>query len=185
MLSTIIAAHVALTPLLAPPSPKGLAPLVASSAPDLAIGTGIVRRSSDLRSIPRAARPYTSVIEIDHAALRRFSSQGGGVLEGMPLGREATASLVLEPIEPFGDDAILERPAPAADGSGVRRVRWERLHAEGVFLRGSVVGAPDSHAFLAVSDAGTFGFVEWDDRIYIISSGPRWRGLPTASYDHT
>ena len=185
MLPTIIAAHVALTPLLAPPSPKGLAPLVASATPDLAIGMGIVRRSSDLRSIPRGARPYTSVIEIDHAALRRFSSQGGGVLEGMPLGREATASLVLEPIEPFGDDAILERPAPAADGSGVRRVRWERLHAEGVFLRGSVVGAPDSHAFLAVSDAGTFGFVEWDDRIYIISSGPRWRGLPTASYDLT
>ncbi|MFZ9881719.1 MAG: hypothetical protein ACO3QC_10000, partial [Phycisphaerales bacterium] len=193
MLPTILAAHVLLAPLLASPSSVRRMPVLSSgsAAPSpvaivgSSVGGGILRRSSDLRWIPRAARPHASVIEVDRAALERFAAGGGGVLADVPLGRDASATLVLEPIEPFGDDSVLEMPIGLPGAGGARQVQWLPLRAHGAFLTGAVVGEPDSQAFLAVSDAGTFGFIERADRIYIISSGPRWRGLPTASYDLT
>ena len=144
------------------------------------LSASLVRRSAEVKSIPRAVRPWTSIIEVDRAGLEKFANAGGGLLADFPLGRSLDATLSLVPIDPFDDGAVLDiaRRGP---------VPFERrpLRATGAFLRGSVAGVADSQAFLAVTDAGTFGFVQWNGHTYIISSGPKSRRLPTVSFDFT
>ncbi len=183
MFATILLAHASLGPLMAPVTPVRIGRSVQSVVQPVPVPAQFLRRSADVRSIPRAARGATSVVEVDRAGLERFAALGGGALHGVPLGPGVEVTLALSPIEPFAADAVLEyRAEPERIGSRVETLQ-RPLRARGVFLHGAVVGAPESRAFLAVSDAGTFGFVEWNGSTYIISSGPTGRGLPTVSYD--
>ena len=140
----------------------------------------LVQRVPDATRIPRIARASTSIISVDRAALSRFATAGGGLLERFPLGAHLDVTLSLVPVQPFTDDAVLETGRTAR-----RPATSSKLHSDGAFLVGSVAGAPSSHAFLASSAAGTFGYVEFDGHTFIISSGAAGSGLPTASYDLT
>ena len=141
----------------------------------------IVRRVDEaILRVPRAARPHTAIIAIDRARLERLARDGGGLLD-MPLGNARIATLELRPSESFAGDARVEAMRPRADGTLVA----EPVEVRGAFLAGSIAGEPGTHAFLAVSDAGTYGYVETADRTYIISSGPFGAALPTVSYDLT
>ena len=172
MFATILLAHASLGPLMAPVTPVRIGRSVQSVVQPVPVPAQFLRRSADVRSIPRAARGATSVVEVDRAGLERFAALGGGALHGVPLGPGVEVTLALSPIEPFAADAVLEyRNKPERIGARVETLQ-RPLRTRGVFLHGAVVGAPESRAFLAVSDAGTFGFVEWNGSTYIISSGP-------------
>ncbi|MFZ9915183.1 MAG: M12 family metallo-peptidase, partial [Phycisphaerales bacterium] len=148
---------------------------------DRAAARPIVAALPAVSAIPPAARPHTVVVSIDRARLEAFANAGGGLLENVPLSPTYTASLALNPVNPLAADARLE--IVGADEKGNPVVREGTV--SGAFLAGSVAGVEGSHAFLAASDAGTFGYVELPDRTFIISSGPTGRGLPTVSYDLT
>ncbi|MFM7053079.1 MAG: M12 family metallo-peptidase [Planctomycetota bacterium] len=141
----------------------------------------IVEARPAVASIPPAARPHTVVVAVDRARLERFARDGGGVLAGVPLSPTHTANLALTPVDPLASDARLE--IVGTDEKGAPVVREGRV--SGAFLAGSVAGVEGTHAFLASSDAGTFGYVEYPDRTFIITSGPFGSGFPTVSYDLT
>ena len=130
--------------------------------------------------IPAIARPHTRVIELDRARLEEIARAGRGRL-ALPLGNTRVAMLDLRPSDSFTSESridVVERDAGGAD-----KVRT--TEARGVFLAGSIEGEAGTHAFLAISDAGTYGYVETPTHTYVISSGPFGAGLPTVSYDLT
>ena len=136
--------------------------------------------------VPRAARPHTALISIDRHRLAAFARAGGGLMPAVPLSPTVDASLVLEPVNPAEGDAPLE--VVGSDGHG-RLAAQPRLLGDalrdGVYLSGTVAGVEGSHAFLASTAAGTYGYVEMAGRTFIISSGPFGSGLPTVAYDLT
>ncbi|MEY4119112.1 MAG: hypothetical protein RLZZ116_2440 [Planctomycetota bacterium] len=152
--------------------------LCQSAAPDLAVGP--IHRVETALRMPAAARAVTAAISVDREAIERFAQGGGGVLH-MPLGSARQAELELQPCGAFHEGARVEAMSRAKGGALVAT----EVPVRGAFLSGRVAGETDSHAFLAVSDAGTFGYVESQGHTYIISSGPYGRGLPTVSYDLT
>ena len=159
---------------------SALVALVLCQSPAPALAVTPVRRATVPLRVVEAARPYTAAIEVDRSALERFARDGGGVLV-MPLGPSRQATLDLHPCGAFTDDARVEAVGRAKDGALVRQA----VRVRGAYLSGTVLGEPDTHAFLAASDAGTFGYVETTTKTYIISSGPYGRHLPTVSYDLT
>ncbi len=140
----------------------------------------MVRKLESTARIPVAARAHTAIIEVDRARIERFAQEGGGFIL-MPLGQTRIATLELRPSASFEEDARIEVIRAQADGV----LKTTPIAMRGAFLAGVVSGEPDTHAFLAVSDAGTFGYVETPTKTYIISSGPVGAGLPTVSYDLT
>lgn len=180
MLSQLIA--LAIAPLIPPTIPaSGGSDVRDVSVPAQAVIARMVAQD-DPRSlqIPRAARAAAAVVELDSPRLEAFALQGGGLVRDFPLSPSVRATLALAPIEPFADDAVLERVV-RRNGRLVRQAA--PLVAQGVFLVGSVAGEPDSRAFLAITAAGEFGVVERAGRRFIISSGPFGRGLPTVAFD--
>jgi len=149
-----------------------------ATPPDLAAGP-VLRSAAALR-VPAAARPHATAIEVRRTELERFAQAGGGVLM-MPLGPTREAPLELRPCDAFTQDSRVDAVGRAKDGA----LTCTQVRVRGAFLSGIVSGEPESRAFLAVSDAGTFGYVESEGHTYIISSGPFGRGLPTVSYDLT
>ncbi len=138
--------------------------------------------------IPEAARAATSIIEVDRAALESLAQQGGGIVRSVPLGPSLTLDLELTTVQPFDQDATIEVVRTTDPKLGQLETTTETVagsQPRGAYLAGKVVGEPESHAFLAASDAGTFGYVELGTRTFIISSGPYGVGLPTASYELT
>jgi hypothetical protein len=164
--------------LAGPPAKQALSTSITSSPH----AQGAERSAAAARGvkIPAIARPHTRIIELDRAALERIAQQGGGRLD-MPLGNTRVATLELRPSESFTSEARID--LVDVDERGTERVRAGE--ARGVFLAGSIEGEPGTHAFLAMSAAGTFGYVETPNNTYIISSGPFGAGLPTVSYDLT
>ena len=174
-----------LVPAVAPEPSNGRDRIGRDSTGQISTGQAssgpIVRRvDAAIMRVPRAARPHTAVIAIDRARLERLAREGGGLLD-MPLGNTRVATLALRPSESFTGESRIDAMRPGADGALVAAP----VEVRGAFLAGSIVDEPGTHAFLAVSDAGTYGYVETADRTYIISSGPFGAGLPTVSYDLT
>lgn len=143
-------------------------------------GTPPIRASLAPLRIRESARPHTVALEVDRAAIERLAREGGGRLS-MPLAPNFTVELELRPSDAFSADSRVEKVG--FDKAGA--LTAASVPVRGAFLAGRLVDEPSSHAFLAVSDAGTFGYVETDDRTFIISSGPYGRGLPTVAYDLT
>ena len=156
--------------------------LVAANAPAVVpIARRVDMKVAQLVAMPDAARAHTAIIEVDRARVEALANSGGGILSDFPLGNTQTVSLALTPVQPFESDAIIEAMKRDENGHMVA----QRLTPNGAFLAGTVLGAEDSHAFLAVSDAGTFGYVELDNHTFIISSGTYGKRQPTVSYDLT
>jgi hypothetical protein len=138
--------------------------------------------------IPEAARAATCIIDVDRAQLEALAQQGGGVVRRVPLGPSLDVDLELTPVQPFDAEATIEimretTRGPEQANGGLTATNGTQ--PRGAFLAGKVVDAPNSHAFLAASDVGVFGYVELGARTFIISSGPYGVGLPTASYELT
>ncbi|MFM7053080.1 MAG: M12 family metallo-peptidase [Planctomycetota bacterium] len=141
----------------------------------------LVERVAAASMVPPRARPYTTIVSVDRNRLGAFARAGGGVLERFPLSPTVDVSLALTPMSPADAGASIERIG--ADRRG--RLVADPVALDGVFLSGGVAGIAGSHAFLASSAAGTFGYVEVGGRTFIISSGPTGSGLPTVAYDLT
>lgn len=184
MFSSLVA--LSLAPLLAPPSVHAALLHAELLSPTVAVARGCeaVRElaSDDPRAlrIPRAARGATAAVEIDRRSLEAFVRAGGGVLSGVPTAPGVRVDLCLAPVEPFTADAVVEF---VRKRNGRLIATRTAAVAQGVFLAGSVAGEPDSRAYIAVSAAGEFGFIERAGRRSLISSGPYGRGLPTVAYD--
>lgn len=153
---------------------------VPAAAPAADVPAPPIRRSAAPLRIRQAARPYTVALEVDRAAIERLARDGGGVFS-VPLSPDFTAELELHPCGAFTNDARVESVGRGKLGA----ITTTPVAVRGAYLTGRLAADPSSHAFLAVSDAGTFGYVETDERTFIISSGPYGRGLPTVSYDLT
>ena len=180
MLSQLVA--LAIAPLLPPLIPASGGVGVRGVTESDRSGIARIVAPDDPRSlqVPRAARTAAAVVEFDHARFEDFARRGGGLLRDFPLSPSARATLTLVPIQPFSEDAVLERVVER-NGRQVRQAA--PLSVSGVFLVGSVAGEHDSRAFLAISAAGEFGMIERAGRRFIISSGPFRRGLPTVAFD--
>ena len=179
--SLVVAAMLAAPALAAVAAvpPPGARPALAAASSPAATGTGAPVRLVDAKvAMPEAARPHTAVISVDRAALEALAASGGGAIIDFPLGPNRRETLALAPIEALEQGAAVAMERNAA-GELVER----RIEVGGAFLAGSVVGFEGSHAFIAASDAGTFGYVEVGEKTYIISSGPLGARLPTVSYD--
>ncbi len=136
--------------------------------------------SESRAQLPAIARPHTAFIDLDRSVVEALARAGGGVLP-MQLGNTRVAPLELRPVDSFTSESRVE--AVGVDEAGRQTVT--PVEVRGVFLAGGIAGEPGTHAFLAMSDAGTFGYVETATNTYIISSGPYGAGLPTVSYDLT
>ena len=164
----------------------------------------VLRVASSQTRVPRDLRPSVAAIEVDVDRLKVLARAGGGVLEEVPLGPFESVALHLRPIDPFEAEAQIEVvPANAkqkhASGSGKgagtgagtgagESNSHPSVQLDGIYLAGAVLDAhglpiEGSHAFLAQSRAGTFGYIERPEGITIISSGPFGQGLPTVSYN--
>ena len=175
----VLSGRVAQLPPLAP-AKSSVAPSVATS---LAPTRVTLRVSSSQHKVHPSLRSSVVAIEVDHARLEVFAQLGGGLLDDVPLPSRQTVTLELLPMTPFESDAVIEAvTTPTAKSKGLARTS---IDAAGTYLWGSVAGADGSRAFLASTDAGTYGFMELDGHTYIISSGPYGSNLPTVCYDLT
>ncbi len=159
---------------------------LAHFSPTDAIARGTLRALPSQRIIPPSLRSAVLAVEVDSARLAAFAEHGGGLLDDVPLAPGLDVTLELTPMTPFESGAVLEavRATPSKSG-GLSALTHTPVYADGIYLSGCVAGAEGSHAFLATTDAGTYGFVELDGHTYIISSGPFGAGLPTVTYDLT
>ena len=161
----VLSGRVAQLPPLAP-AKSSVAPSVATS---LAPTRVTLRVSSSQHKVHPSLRSSVVAIEVDHARLEVFAQLGGGLLDDVPLPSRQTVTLELLPMTPFESDAVIEAvTTPTAKSKGLARTS---IDAAGTYLWGSVAGADGSRAFLASTDAGTYGFMELDGHTYIISSG--------------
>ncbi|MEY2794496.1 MAG: hypothetical protein RIR10_212, partial [Planctomycetota bacterium] len=154
----------------------------------------ILRVASSQQRVPRRLRPSVAVLEVDVDRLKVLARAGGGVIEEVPLGPFESVALRLRPLDPFEADAKIEvvdgnDPQSAAKSGGSAELKDNSsVQLDGIYLAGSVldsngIAIEGSHAFLAQSRAGTFGYIERPEGITIISSGPFGAGLPTVSYN--
>lgn len=157
--------------------------VVLQGRPQRASERMVLRQLASQRAVPRMLRPTVVAVAIDQDRLLDFTEAGGGILEDVPLGPFHEVALELVPIRPFEADARIEASRPAPGARGLRALETAAVPFTGAFLVGKVEGIDDSHAFLASSEAGVYGYVEIPGRTYLISSGPYGSGLPTVSYD--
>ncbi|MFZ4750734.1 MAG: M12 family metallo-peptidase [Phycisphaerales bacterium] len=113
---------------------------------------------------------------VDLEQLRAVPANGETLIAAFPLTREESVDLVMHRIDPLKADTRLV----AVDRFG-REIPVAR--SETHFLGGSVVGLADSSAFIAVTDAGVFGWVQTSEAKFIISSGPTTDAHAPAVFD--
>ncbi len=174
MLPTLVAIQLGLTPLLAPTQPAGTRQSSIAGAPSVTAAGRMFSAFSTQRGVPYAARPHALAVAVDRDGLERLARSGGGILRDFPLARDGVVDLVLQPIEPFTADAVLELGVGQAP---------RPLRARGAYFQGLVAGEPDSRVFISSGAAGVFGRIESRGRIYIVSSGPRRARLATVVYN--
>lgn len=136
----------------------------------------VLRSLTDQRSVPKWLRDSTVAVSLDQERLAMFAHAGGGVLTDLPCGPWMELDVHLAPIAALSTDAWVEV-------QHARAPRRTPFVGDAVVLAGGVVGVDASTVFLASSDAGTFGFVEIEDQLFIISSGPVGSKFPTVSYE--
>lgn len=156
----------------------------------------VLRVAPSQSRVPRWLRPSVAALEVDSDRLRVLARSGGGVLEEVPLGPFESVALRVYPMDPFdgaaridvvGRDAISKLSPRVLDvSSNVASDAGARV--DGIYLSGSIIDAmghpvEGTHAFLAQTAAGTFGYVERPEGVTIISSGPFGADLPTVSYN--
>jgi len=155
------------------------------------------------RATPFAALPVGSLLldgeagpvlpavqlRIDEAAWAEVTRGEVAWIDGMPLSDGDTADLRLVRVNPFAPDARIVVMEAGPNGQPVER---EVALPEVSAWAGTVAGRPGSRAFIARSEAGTHGYIQFDGRTEIISSGeaaargPTWiasgASLPIADF---
>jgi len=123
-----------------------------------------------------AAGPVLPVREVllDAAAWVAISDDATAWFDAVPLSDGSTVDLRMSRIDPFTADARVVSATRGADGRAIEReLPRPALSAWG----GVVAGRPGSRAFLALSEAGLNGFIQFDGRSEVFSSGdPRTPG---------
>ena len=117
-----------------------------------------------------AAGPVLPAVQlrIDEAAWAEVTRGDVAWIDGMPLSDGDTADLRLVRVNPFAPDARIVVMEAGPDGQPVERaVPLPEISA----WAGTVAGRPGSRAFLARSEAGTHGYIQFEGRTEIISSG--------------
>ena len=115
-------------------------------------------------------------IAIDLPSLRAIPTQGDALIAGFPLSPEMSADLIVHRIVPVTSKAQF-----VVVGKGGRES--EVVPGEMHFFGGSIVGVPGSSAFLSVTDAGVFGWVQSEEARFIVSSGPMTAPHTPAVFD--
>ena len=115
-------------------------------------------------------------LTIDEAAWREVTRSDTAWIDAVPLSDGDAVDLRLTRVDPFASDARIVVVEAGPGGLPVERaVALPEVSA----WAGTVAGRPGSRAFLARSEAGTHGYIQFEGRTEIISSGDPSLGGPT------
>jgi len=107
-------------------------------------------------------------LQIDDAAWARINLSNTAWIDEVPLSDGASVDLRLTRINPYAPDARIVVVEANANGQPVEReIPLPEISA----WRGSVAGVPNSSVFIAKSAAGLHGWIRFNNRTEIISSG--------------
>jgi hypothetical protein len=123
-----------------------------------------------------AAGPVLPMVrlEIDERAWAEVTRGEVAWIDDMPLSEGDTADLRLTRVDPFTRDARIVVMEAGPDGVPIER---EVPRPEISAWVGTVAGHPGSRAFIARSEAGLHGYIQFDGRTEFISSGdPKAQG---------
>jgi hypothetical protein len=117
-----------------------------------------------------AAGPVLPMVrlEIDERAWSEVTRGEVAWIDGMPLSDGDTADLRMTRVDPFTRDARIVVMEAGPDGRTIER---EVPRPEISAWVGTVAGRPGSRAFIARSEAGLHGYIQFEGRTEIISSG--------------
>ena len=112
-------------------------------------------------------------LRIDDQAWRTIDAGDVAWIDQVPLSDGDSVDLRLTRLDPYARDARIVVMEAGADGRPVeRQIALPAVSA----WSGTVAGRPGSRAFIARSAAGLQGYIQFDGRTEIISSGPEGAG---------
>ena len=107
-------------------------------------------------------------LQVDAEAWAQLDAADTAWMDGVPLSDGSSVDLRMMRVHPFSTDARIVQMVPGRDGAPVQR----ELPLPSISAwRGCVAGFPDSSAVIVRSDAGVQGWIQFDHRTEIISSG--------------
>ena len=107
-------------------------------------------------------------LQVDAAAWAQLDAADIAWMDAVPLSDGSNVDLRMTRVQPFSADARIVQMVPGRNGVAVER----ELPLPTVSAwRGCVAGHPDSTAVIVRSDAGLHGWIQFDHRTEIISSG--------------
>ena len=112
-------------------------------------------------------------LRIDEQAWQTIDAGDVAWLDEVPLSDGDTVDLRLTRLDPFARSARIVVMEAGANGQAVER-ELPLPHVSA--WAGTVAGRPGSRAFIARSDAGLQGYIQFDGRTEVISSGPQGAG---------
>ncbi|MCH8823512.1 MAG: hypothetical protein IH984_08405 [Planctomycetes bacterium] len=107
---------------------------------------------------------HTSLSQLDHASLKQIPIGLPITITNIELEDNLNVNLQLERFELLTQDAKVI--VVKSDG------QTESINPSVVLLRGTVIGDDDSQVFIGVSHNGTQGFVQHNNMLHFISTGP-------------
>ncbi len=154
-----------------------LASIFASGAAHSAVAQGFeVVRPFDREFVAEAIAVDAQALAVDAQVLRELVVGKHYRIEAFPLSMFDTADLIVERVTvPTTGLAPI-----VVDAQGVEQ---PLVPTEICILSGELATDPNSTVFLAVSEAGVFGWIESSESRYHISSGPYLSGYPTVVWD--
>ena len=114
-------------------------------------------------------------LEIDEPAWQQIDRHDVAWIDQVPLSDGSTVDLRLTRIDPFTPDARVVVMVPDGRGGSVERAIERPTVSAWV---GEVAGRPGSRALIARSAAGLHGYIQFDGRTEILSSGELGEGRP-------
>ena len=102
---------------------------------------------------------------VDIETLRALPAEGDSLFAAFPLPGKQAVDLLMHRINPRAAGAL----SVVVDQFG-REVPMPQPETH--FFGGSIVGLPSSSAFISVTPAGVFGWIQTDDARFMITSGP-------------
>ena len=111
---------------------------------------------------------HAQALRADPDAWRAVDGERVAWFDAVPLSDGSTVDLRMNRVDPFTADARIVEMATGPDGRLVERALPRPALSA---WRGEVAGHPGSRAFLARSEAGLHGWIQFDGRTEIVSSG--------------
>ncbi len=123
------------------------------------------------------ANDHGQVLVLDGALYQAARTFASGRVTDFTLSDGRMVDLDVRRIEAYAPDAKIL----VADDEG----EYEVERPDMVMFAGEVVGDPESRVFLSLSPLGNNGFVQYGDKIHIVTSGPHGFGMDTMIYNLT